>query len=184
MGTYTSVGIRSQLVIEPSGRLDSIFFFKRFIALLPRLTTVCVYWQINSNASIYLATPSTDEQGAVDAHQSPLKAIPVSPSSTLLALKIKTIYGIHFNHGNAPSTMYEQLRCLLRHLQSQLLCQPQTVSISLEAPDLLDASDPDLEMSSLVDACNELNVSNLNEASLQIRLYFSGFTEEIDTLVS
>lgn len=51
-------------------------------------------------------------------------------------------------------------------------------------PMLFYLADRDLALSYMIDACNELSITGLKKASLEIDFDFNGSTEEIDVLVS
>lgn len=119
---------------------------------------------------------------AFDQHGLPLDKRQTSLPTTFHEVRIRAAYyGRRAQERLAGPMETKQLNDLMKQVSFP---QVTVVSVSIRAPGLLDAFDPDACLSSLIQACNQFRVPNLTEASLQISLSPKGSTRKMDACVS
>jgi hypothetical protein len=180
--------VRSRLTVQPgqSSKADATheipICFHHFIELLPNLVMLSVWWPIAPDDGRFQQLPSCD---ACPLLQDPEKMVAGSPFISPVLDTVRIRAALHdwlTRDGSTDAThAHERIACLVRKLQWPHL---RTVTLSVKAPNLLTAENPQTYLSSIIEACNALRQSSITDASLAIEMTTDGRTPEVASYVS
>lgn len=143
------------------------------MSLLPSMETLSVHCYIESGGPPMLASLPQSDEDAVELE----RQVPESQSICTPSTSTKVNFRASLRYWTSETYVKEQLRVLLGQLKLPHL---QTVSISLNVPSLVKTVNRNLDLSSLVNICDEFRVPGLRVASFEIGSYFNGSNKEMD----